>query len=153
MKDDLYKLVAANTALPVIWAHENGKRPPLPFVLLDVRQAAAAWPVHTGSLKADDTRLLDAAREARVSLQCFGAGCFEELDALYLRLRTEAAAQMLDAADAAIVDFEPVQQVPKLFEADYEPQAVGGFRYRYTVSLSEQPGAIDAVNLSAAVMP
>ena len=141
MKEKLYDILASQTALPLIWAHENGKRPKPPFMVLDVRQTEAKWPVHAGQIDADDKRRLDNTREARVHLQCFGVGCFEELDAL------------LEAANTDIVDFEPVQQVPKLLEVDYEPQAVGGFRYRYTVSLIERLETIDSVDLSAGVLP
>lgn len=153
MKEKLYDILASQTTLPLIWAYENGKRPKPPFMVLDVRQTDAKLPVHAGQIGEDRSRKLDGTREARVHLQCFGAGCFEELDALISRLQTEAVAEMLEAANTDIVDFEPVQQVPKLLEVDYEPQAVGGFRYRYTVSLVEQLETIDSVDLSAGVLP
>ena len=153
MKEKLYDILASQTTLPLIWAYENGKRPKPPFMVLDVRQTTAVWPVHAGQIGTDRTRKLDGTREAKVHLQCFGAGCFEELDALINRLQTEAVAEMLEAANTDIVDFEPVQQVPQLIEVDYEPQAVGGFRYRYTASLIEQLETIDSVDLSAGVLP
>lgn len=153
MKEKLYDILASQTALPLIWVHENGKRPKPPFMVLDVRQTETKWPVHAGQIGTDRTRKLDNTREAKVHLQCFGVGCFEELDALIGRLQTEAVAEMLEAANTDIVDFEPVQQVPKLLEVDYEPQAVGGFRYRYTVSLIERLETIDSVDLSAGVLP
>ena len=60
---------------------------------------------------------------------------------------------MLEAANADIVDFDTIQHAPKLFERDYEQQAVLGFRYRYTANTTETIDFIESVDLNIDTQP
>ena len=143
MKENLYDILAALLPVPLIWAYENGRQPENVFAALDVRSADASLPVMRAPISGNSSRALSAVREAAVTVQCYGDGAFELLDALAMALQTEAAADALDAANAAVFDIERVQSVPKLFEAQYHEQAVLSFRYRYMATADETVPVID----------
>lgn len=148
MTETLYDIVASVCDLPLIWAYQNGKRPDAPFVLIDVRTTSAQWGDIPSNLDDDGKRTLSANREANVYLTCFGDGCVQALDRIAMLLRTDAVAVQLEAANTDIVDFESIQFAPRLFEHDYEPQAVLSFRYRYTATVTEVIDIIETVELS-----
>ena len=141
MKENLYDVLAALLPVPLIWAYENGRQPENVFATLDVRSVDARLPVMRAPI--DGSRALSAVREAAVTVQCYGKSAFELLDALAMALQTEAAADALEAANAAVFDIERVQSVPKLFEAQYHEQAVLSFRYRYMATADETVPVID----------
>lgn len=141
MKEYLYDILAALLPVPLIWAYENGRQPENVFATLDVRSVDARLPVMRAPI--DGSRALNAVREAAVTVQCYGKSAFELLDALAMTLQTEAAADALEAANAAVFDIERVQSVPKLFEAQYHEQAVLSFRYRYIATADETVPVID----------
>lgn len=153
MRDDLYNIVASVCDYPVIWAYENGKRPKTTFFLLDVRTVNAQWGGIVGNIADDGSRQIDANREANVYLTCFGKGADVLLDEVAMRLQTERVLDMLEAANADIVDFDTIQHAPKLFERDHEPQAVLGFRYRYTANTTETVDFIESVDLEIDTQP
>lgn len=143
MKEYLYDILAALLPVPLIWAYENGRQPENVFAALDVRSADASLPVMRAPISESGSRALSAVREAAVTVQCYGDGAFEILDALAMTLQTEAAADALDVANAAVFDIERVQSVPKLREVDYEAQAVLSFRYRYMAAMDETVPVIE----------
>ena len=146
MKEYLYDILAALLPVPLIWAYENGRQPENVFAALEVRLADASLPVMRAPISGNSSRALSAVREAAVTVQCYGDGAFEFLDALAMALQTEAAADALEIANAAVFDIERVQSVPKLREVNYETQAVLSFRYRYMAAMDETvPGIEKAV--------
>lgn len=143
MKEYLYDILAALLPVPLIWAYENGRQPENVFAALDVRSADASLPVMRAPISERGSRALSAVREAAVTVQCYGDGAFEFLDALAMALQTEAAADALEIANAAVFDIERVQSVPKLREVNYEAQAVLSFRYRYMAAMDETVPVIE----------
>lgn len=153
MRDDIYNIIESVCDYPVIWAYENGKRPKTTFFLLDVRTVNAQWSGIVGDVADDGSRQIDANREASVYLTCFGKDSDKILDEVAMRLQTERVLDMLEAANADIVDFDTIQHAPKLFERDHEQQAVLGFRYRYTANTTETIDFIESVDLNIDTQP
>ncbi len=146
IEDDIWALLSKATAKPIVFANQNGPRPPLPYIALRLDRAPAsnltAWTV-----REDGTQDHSAHRDGIVELQCFGAGSFDTLDDMAQRLRGPAMVAEAAAANLAIYTLDSVMNIPVLRDGTtYEPRAVLEIGIRYTRTHTEDVGAIDTVH-------
>ena len=147
LQASVYKLISSMTATPVIYAHQNAPQPAGPFIALGL-MGGNAQDVHIGATDADGVRTLDAHRTTTVSLRCFGSGCFDTLDALALKLETEAALAIADSLNLAIVGKESLQYAPQLIDGvAWEPVAVLDLFVSSTSRASESVSYIATVEV------
>ena len=124
LQASVYTLISSISSVPVIFANQNGPQPAAPFITIGL-MGGNAQDVHIGATSAEGVRTLDAHRTTTVSLRCFGAGCFDMLDALALKLETEAALVLADSLNLAVVGKEALQYAPQLIDGTaWEPVAV-----------------------------
>ena len=147
LQASVYTLISGLTTTPVIFANQNGPQPAEPFITIGL-MGGNAQDVHIGATDAEGVRTLDAHRTTTVSLRCFGAGCFDMLDALALKLETEAALTLADSLNLAIVGKESLQYAPQLIDgAVWEPVAVLDVFVASTGHTSENVGYIATVEV------
>ncbi|MBB2918331.1 phage neck terminator protein [Cupriavidus alkaliphilus] len=144
-------ITAVSGGVPVIFADENGRRPPKPYIQLRV-QTARRFPLHRGAVDGAGQQLVIAHRDAAVELQCFGRGSYDALDRLGQRLGTDAALAEAERLDLAVFDVGKISQVPVLRDqATYEPRALLELGVRYAVTLSDAVGVVEQVVFHGAV--
>lgn len=147
LQASVYTLVSGLTTTPVIFANQNGPQPAAPFITIGL-MGGNAQDVHIGATDAEGVRTLDAHRTTTVSLRCFGSGCFDTLDALALKLETEAALTLADSLNLAIVGKEALQYAPQLIDgAAWEPVAVLDLFVASTSRASESVSYIATVEV------
>jgi hypothetical protein len=148
----IYRLIlAVSGGVPVVFAEENGPRPPKPYIQLRV-QTALRFPLHRGAVDDGGQQLVTVHRDAAVELQCFGSGSYDVLDKLGQRLGMEVSLAEAERLDLAVFDVGKLSQVPVLRDqASYEPRAVLELGVRYAVSLADTVGAVEQVMLHGAV--
>ena len=148
LQASVYTLISSISAVPVIFANQNGPQPAAPFITIGL-MGGNAQDVHIGATDAEGVRTLDAHRTTTVSLRCFGAGCFDMLDALALKLETEAALVLADSLNLAIVGKESLQYAPQLIDGTaWEPVAVLDLFVASTSRASENVGYIATVEVA-----
>lgn len=144
----IFDLITTAATAPVIFADENGPRPPKPYIALRVNPASRL-PVHRGPVGVEGVQPVSAHRSAQVELQCFGAGCMDALDALGQRLHMQAALDRAEQLDLAVTAIGPLRQVPVLRDGTtHEPRAVLELTIGYTTTLSDEVGVIETVNIT-----
>ncbi len=150
---DFYAYFKALTTTPMIMANQNGTRPALPYITLQV-DLANPLPVHIGKIAEGGSRELNSHRNARIQLQCFGPGSWEIMEALSMAVHTEAANVLASEKNIAINDQPQLQDIPVLRDATtYEPRAVLDIDASYTRAASETVDYFDQVHGTSDVTP
>lgn len=154
LHDDFLQLVAAATTRPVIFANENGKRPPQrPFVTLQIT-VGAPQPVHRGPVDDDGVQRISAHRPVSVQLQCYGAGSWDVLDELQLRLYTDSMSELAESLNIALQREPRLQDVPALLDGTrYESRAILELEAMYTAGVDDDVGFIETVNGNITTTP
>lgn len=144
----IHALVSRFAGLPVVFANENGPRPPKPYIQLRVH-TAQQFPLHRGAVDDAGEQPVTAHRDASVELQCFGPGAYDALDTLAQRLRMDDALAEAEALDLAVFDIGMVSQLPVLRDAStYEPRAILELGIRYAVTLVQSVGVIEHLTIN-----
>lgn len=148
----IFRLISTvSGGVAVIFADENGPRPPKPYIQLRL-QTALRFPLHRGAVDDAGQQLVTGHRDAAVELQCFGSGSYDVLDNLGQRLTMEGSLAEAERLDLAVFDVGKISQVPVLRDqASYEPRAVLELGVRYAVTISDAVGAVEQVVLHGAV--
>jgi hypothetical protein len=148
-EEAIFALISRFAGLPVVFANENGPRPPKPYIQLRV-QAAQQFPLHRGAVDDAGEQPVTAHRDASVELQCFGQGAYDALDTLAQRLRMDDALAEAEALDLAVFDIGKVSQLPVLRDAStYEPRGVLELGIRYAVTLVQSVGVIEKLTINS----
>lgn len=152
--DDFLSLFAAATIRPVIFANENGKRPPQrPYLTLQL-EVAAPMPVHTSIVGADGVRRVSAHRPVTVRLQCYGAGSWDVLDQVQLTVYTESMLDLAESLNIALQREPRLQDVPALLDGTrYESRAILELEAMYTAGVDDDVGYIETVNGNITTTP
>lgn len=144
----IFDLITTAATVPVIFADENGPRPPKPYTAMRV-SPARRLAVHRGAVDDAGLQPVAAHRSAQVELQCFGAGCANALDELGQRLHMQAALNRAEQLNLAVTAVGRLRQVPVLRDAaTYEPRAVLELTIDYTTTLADDVGVIETVNIT-----
>ncbi len=144
-QQSIFTLIEGTAGVPVVFAWENGPRPPKPYIAMLVNTAARGH-VHRGTVSNAGVQTVAQHRDARVDLQCYGAGSYDVLDTLAQRLHMLDALDLADVLDLAVFDVGSTQNVPMMRDAmNWEPRAILDLGIRYTSTLDDQVGAIETV--------
>lgn len=145
IEDDIRSLLILATPVPIIFANQNGPRPPKPYITLRVDTAPRSG-ILAGPVTETGEQAFNSHRDAVVELQCFGDGGFDALDTLAQRLHGPTMLAAAYAANMAIYQTDAVQNVPVLRDGStYEPRAVLDIGVRYTLEQIEDVGLIQTV--------
>lgn len=134
-EDAIFELIeAAAAGIPVIFANENGTRPAPPYIAMAVRWAQASR-AEQGEVDEDGNALISQHNDATVELQGFGAGAYDGLDTLQLRLQHPELEERAEALGLAVFERGRLQNIPVLREgARYEQRALLELGVRYVVA-------------------
>jgi hypothetical protein len=150
---DFYAYFKALTTTPMIMANQNGPRPALPYITLQV-DLGNPLPVHIGKIADGGSRALNSHRNARIQLQCFGPDSWEIMEALSMAIHTEAANVLANEKNIAINEQPQLQDIPVLRNATtYEARAVLDIDASYTRAASEIVDYFDKVHGTSDVTP
>lgn len=145
-EDAIFELIeAAAVDVPVIFANENGDRPPQPYIAMAVRWAHASK-AEQGVVGDDGAMEVCQHTDATVELQGYGAGAFQGLEGLQLRLQHPLFEDRAEALGLAVFDRGRLENIPVLRDgARYEQRAVLELGVRYATSVSGAAGVIETV--------
>jgi hypothetical protein len=142
---DIRELLQMATPVPLIFADENGPRPPKPYATVATRWANRPRENYS-RLDDNGVRTTESHRDASVEIHGYGAGIFEALDILSQMLDTEAILQATVARNIAFWDIGQVTRLPTLRDGStYEPHAVIEISARYVLGVTEQLDFIEHV--------
>lgn len=145
--DEIAALLQKATEQPLILANQNGKRLKKPYMVLYV-QRASRLPIHQTMSDDIGNVLISAHRDASCQIQCFGDGAYDELDAMAQRFKSPKMVDESASVNMAIEKIGQVQDIPVLRDSlNYEPRAILEFYVRYTLTTSENVGAIEHVGV------
>ncbi|WP_258129238.1 phage neck terminator protein [Achromobacter anxifer] len=149
-EDRIFELIeAAAGATPVIFANENGKRPTTPYIAMAVRWAKISG-AEVGRVDDDGAQSVHQHDDATVELQSFGAGAYDELDDLALKLRHPLYEERAEALGLALFEIGRLQNIPVMRDAArFERRGVLELGIRYMRIHSEQVGFIETVTGTA----
>lgn len=152
--DDFYDLFSAATDRPVVFANENGKRPPQrPFITLQL-EVGQPQPVHRGRVDDDGIRKITSHRPITLQLQCYGADSWSVLEQLQLSLYSDALQELAETLNISLQREPRLQNVPALLDdTKYEPRAILDLEAMYTASTEEDVGYIETVNGTGTTTP
>ncbi|CUJ46318.1 Uncharacterised protein [Achromobacter sp. 2789STDY5608633] len=145
-EDAIFELIeAAAAGVPVIFANENGNRPRQPYIAMAVRWSQAG-PAERGSVGEDGLLSVSHHTDAIVELQGYGAGAFEGLAGMQLRLQHPLFEDRAEALGLAVFDQGRLENVPVLRDgARYEQRAVLELGVRYATSFAGDTSFIATV--------
>lgn len=143
---------AAAAGVPVIFANENGGRSRPPYIAMAVRWSHASAP-ELGSVGDDGVMAVSQHTDAIVELQGYGAGAFDGLAGLQLRLRHPLFEDRAEALGLALFSQGRLENIPVLRDgARYEQRAVLELGIRYAASFSGAAGFIATVSGSGVTL-
>lgn len=143
---DFYTLFDEATPVPIIFANQNGPRPPKPYITLRL-SVASPLPVHTGPTDDAGIRELSAHRAALAQLQVYGPGCWEIAEQLAMSLSKESIQALAETLNITINERVRIQDVPALVDtATYEPRAILDVEASYTTHIDDDVGFIQTVH-------
>jgi hypothetical protein len=145
-EDAIYELLlAAAGDIPIIFAEENGDRPPRPFITMVLRWAQAG-PSEDGAVDCEGMQTVHAHRDATVELQSFGNAAYDALDQLALALQHTAHEVRAENLGLALYDVGRLQNIPINRDGvRYERRGVLELGIRYTRERAEFVGVISHV--------
>ncbi|WP_441371308.1 phage neck terminator protein [Achromobacter sp. PAB15] len=138
-------LLAAAGDIPIIFAEENGDRPPRPFITMVLRWAQAS-PSEVGAVDCEGMQTVHGHRDATVELQSFGNAAYDALDQLVLTLQHTVHEERAEILGLALYDVGRLQNIPINRDGvRYERRGVLELGIRYTRQYAEFVGVIEHV--------
>lgn len=144
--DAIREVLLTAIDVPVIFANQNGKRPPLPYATLTIN-TTDVLPVHRSPVGNDNKQLISAHGEGSIELQVYGVLCWDIAQETMLRLRSDATMQAAELAGLSFGQSPRLLDIPALVDGTtYEPRALLEVPISYTAAYRDQVSTIDTVN-------
>lgn len=150
----IHDLIAERTGLPsrrVVWSYEGRVRPPVPFILLREygdRQAAGRSVSRTDRPGVLEVR---APYECTLTVQYFGSGAEEPVDALSDLVHWFECPSVVDrlfATGVSVYDVGNVNDISTVLDSlAYEKRAAVDLSIRYDRTIEDDVGYIESVDI------
>ncbi len=139
------------TGVSVIWEHEDGKRPHIPFATLDI----IAGPRSTGTpeerYESEDTYAYPMRKRATLSISTFGENALVMAAAIENALFLPTHQARLRQAGFAVWGNEPPTDITALMDTKHEGRAVIDIFIAWADQMTDAPGEIRKVGITSAV--
>jgi len=139
------------TDVMVIWENEDGDRPDIPFVSLDI----IAGPRSTGPAEerwaAEDTYRYPMRKRATLSVSIFATNALVMASTIENALQLPTHQARLRQAGFAVWGNEPPMDITALMDTKHEPRAVIDIFIAWADEATDAPGEIRSVGVTSAV--
>jgi hypothetical protein len=130
---------------PLIWADQNGTRPPKPYASLKVRSFGSA-PLVSRPVDGIGVQTHHEHRTLRAEINVFGAEAVERAQRLSMQMRTPLNAGRAEELGIGISAVDQVRDLATLLHgSQYEQRALLEFTVHAIGTLDEQVGLIEHV--------
>lgn len=134
-----------------IWANQDGHRPGLPFVELDIisgpRNIGPAEEIY----KEEDTFTYGIRKIATLNVQVFAADAMVRIGAIESAIELPGKMAVLQNAGIAVHGIEGVRDITELLDTAHEPRATADIVISWPEPVDDTPGEIRSVHVTGTV--
>jgi hypothetical protein len=134
-----------------IWANQDGERPALPFVLLDVITGPQSVGPAEERYKSDDTFTYGIRKRGTLNVQVFGDDALVRAGDLVTALELPSRQAILQAAGIAVWGADGPRDISQFLDTAYEPRANLDLFISWPQPVEDSPGEIRKVQVAGAV--
>lgn len=132
-----------NPAVKIIYANENGTRPPKPYITQQIL-TGPAMDVHTGAVDDDGNAILSKHRRVSINLQCYGDGSWQIMEDMEMSLNKQAALEAAYLYNIAIGAVPGLTDITLLMDdTTFENRTLLNVIAFYTYQTEDQLGFIN----------
>lgn len=138
---------------PIIFAHENGPRPNVDYVVLHTHLTPRIGQPARGAADSNGSQISYITRDVSVTMFAYGISSQDLLSTIALQLDIETSIDALESAGIAIRDIGAINDASIQLDSMFEPRDMMEVRFGITETVTDNPSYIATVAWSGTTQP